>query len=145
MQILWRKLTLLVAALVFVGLLAHRARHYANLPARAEPEMPASVGEAEEREIHLQPGGKYTLADIEANGRTIPSRKFRGFRAQHDSNPKPGDRLCPVTQTKANPDCVWTIAGQLYQFCCPPCIDEFVRRAKEKPESIQPPDAYVER
>jgi hypothetical protein len=141
-----RKLTLMAFALLFVALVAHRVRRYAQLPATlAEPGMPAAVGEAEERAIHLEPGGKYTLADIEANGRMIPSQKYRGFRARHDFSPQPGDRLCPVSRTKANSDCTWTVGGFEYQFCCPPCIDEFVLLAKERPEDVQPPDAYVNR
>jgi hypothetical protein len=137
-----QKLTLLMIALSFVGLVAHRVKRSSDLPARlAESGMPASTGEAEEREIHLVPGGKYTQSDVEANGRTIPSQKYRGFRAQHDYHPKPGDWICPVTRTKASPDCTWTIGGRIYHFCCPPCIDEFVRIAKEKPEGFPPPDA----
>jgi hypothetical protein len=143
-QTVLRKLTLLAFAVLFAGLVAHRVWRYAQLPVtRAEPEMPAAVGESEGRKIHLEPGGKYTLADIKANGRTIPSQKYRGFRARHDFNPEPGDRLCPVTRTKANPDCTWTVGGMVYQFCCPPCIDEFVLLAKERPEDVQLPDAYV--
>lgn len=141
---LWRKLTLLLLALTFAGLIAHRALRYADWPVTpAEAGMPEAVGEAKEREIHLKPGGKYTLADIDANQRTIPSQKYRGFQARHDANPRPGDRLCPVTRTRANPECTWTVGGQVYQFCCPPCIDEFVQQAKETPEAIQPPHAYV--
>lgn len=139
-----RKLTLLAIALVFVGLVAHRVWRTVDLPARQAPrEMPAQLEEAEEREVHLVPGGKYTLADIEANGRAVPSQKYRGFRARHDSNPRPGDRLCPVTRTRANPDCTWIVGGQVYQFCCPPCIDEFVRLAKQHPDQALPPEAYV--
>jgi hypothetical protein len=105
--------------------------------------MPRQVADQEEQRLYLSPGGYYTVADIKANG-TLPSQKFRGFRASHDSNPQPGDRLCPVTQTKANRECTWIIGGQRYQFCCPPCIAEFVRLAKERPEQIQSPDAYVQ-
>jgi hypothetical protein len=143
-QTMWQKLTLLAIALVFVGLVAHRVWRSAELPMKTtEAEMPARVGEAEERELHLVPGGKYTRADIEANGRTVPSQKYRGFQARHDYNPRPGDQLCPVTRTKASPDCSWTIGGRAYQFCCPPCIDEFVRLAKQHPDRVFPPETYV--
>lgn len=141
-----QKLTLLAIGLLFAGLVAHRVRRYADLPTkRSETPMPALLGEAEERELHLAPGGKYTRADIETNGETVPSQKYRGFRARHDVNPRTGERLCPVTRTKASSDCTWTVGGRVYQFCCPPCIDEFVRLAKQSPEDIQPPDAYVQR
>ncbi len=115
---------------------------FARPAAEHLPEMPAKIGENEERDLYLVPGGAYTATDIEANGRMVPSQKYRGFRARHDLDPGPGDRLCPVTRTKANPDCTWTIAGRTYQFCCPPCIDEFVRLAKEHPDRLLPPKAY---
>ena len=141
-----QKMTLLAIGLSFVGLVAYRVWRSADLPqVRSEASMPALLGEVEERELHLAPAGKYTRADIRANGGTVPSQKYRGFRARHDYNPRPGDRLCPVTRTKASPDCTWTVGGRVYQFCCPPCIDEFVRLAKERPENVQPPDAYVQR
>jgi hypothetical protein len=105
--------------------------------------MPAKVVDAEERELYLTPGGKYTAADIEANGRLTASEKFRGFRAQHDFAPEPGDRVCPVTRTKADPRCAWLVGGKEYLFCCPPCVDEFVRLAKERPEEVRDPGEYV--
>lgn len=117
--------------------------HLSFRHAAEHPEMPAAIADAEERALHLVSGGKYTEDDIVANGRTIPSQKYRGFQARHDYDPKPGDLLCPVTRTKANPECQWTIGGETYQFCCPPCIDEFVRQAKENPEDVKPPDAFV--
>ena len=107
-------------------------------------EMPAPVAVAAEQQLHLGPGGKYTEDDIKANGRTVPSQKYRGFRARHDHDPQSGDQLCPVSRTKANPACYWVVGGQMYQFCCPPCIDEFVRLAKEQPENIKPPNTYVQ-
>jgi hypothetical protein len=140
-----QKLTLLVFALLFVALVALRVWRSAELHAnRLEPQMPLPIAEAEQRELYLTPAGKYTLADIEANGRILPAQRYRGFRARHDINPELGDRLCPVTRTKANSACTWIIDGREYEFCCPPCIDEFVRLAKERPESIQRPEAYVQ-
>jgi hypothetical protein len=139
----WQKLFLLAIAVLFMGLVAHRiwrAEHL--LTTKADPPMPSRTGDAEEQALHAVPGGKYTRADIELNGK-IPSRKYRGYRARHDYDPVRGDRLCPVTRTKANLDCTWHIDGQLYMFCCPPCIDEFVRLAKEHPDRVLPPDYYV--
>ena len=134
-----QKLVLFAVALLFIGLVAHRVW---RATARS-PEMPAQLGEAEEQDLHLAPGGSYTQADIEANGRMVPSQKYRGFQARHDYDPRRGDRLCPVTRTKASPDCTWNVGGQVYQFCCPQCIDEFVRLAKQHPHRILPPEAYV--
>ena len=131
--------------LLFVALVGQRIYRYATFePVRPEPEMPRPVVDAEERELYLTAGGAYTEADIAANGPTLPSQKYRSFRANHDLQPRPGDRLCPITRTKADPNCTWIVAGRSYEFCCPPCIAEFVRLAKEKPERIQPPEAFVQ-
>ena len=141
---MWRNLTLAAIAALFVGLVAHRVWRYAQTSASSSSrDMPALVGEAEARKLHLAPAGKYTLADIEANDRQVSSEKYRSFQTRHDFDPQPGDRLCPITRTRANPECRWTIGGREYEFCCPPCIDEFVRLAKERPEEILPPEAYV--
>lgn len=105
--------------------------------------MPFHAADAEERELFSSPAGAYTLADIEANGALIPLEKYQGFRAEHDFRPQPGDQLCPITRTKANRDCTWIVGGQVYEFCCPPCIAEFVRQAKEHPERILPREAYT--
>lgn len=107
-------------------------------------EMPAPVAATEERQLHLVPGGKYTVDDIAANGHLVPSLKYRGFQARHDHDPQPGDQVCPVSRTKADPACSWIVGGQEYLFCCPPCIDEFVRLAKEQPQNAKPPAAYVQ-
>ncbi len=106
-------------------------------------QMPEKVSDDKERDLYLTPGGIYTQADIEANGSMTATERFRGIRSQHDLKPVPGDRICPVTLTKANPSFSWTIGGQEYLFCCPPCVDEFLRQAKEDPESILPPESYV--
>ena len=47
-----------------------------------------------------------------------------------------------MTDTKANPLFTWFIGGKPYEFCCPPCVDEFLQRAKERPGEIKDPDAY---
>ena len=106
-------------------------------------EMPAKKGTDEERSLFLTPGGAYTAADIAANGATVPTVKYKGVRAQHDDNPKPGDKICPISKTKANPKFTWVVGGKTYEFCCIPCIEEFVVLAKEKPGDIKDPKDYV--
>lgn len=109
----------------------------------AEEAMPEKVSDEEERQLYLTPGGAYTQADIEANGNETASVKFKGFMAKHDLMPKVGDRICPITLTKANPECTWIIGGKSYEFCCPPCVDEFVTLAKSSPSEIKDPEFYV--
>ncbi len=106
--------------------------------------MPAAVNGAEEQRLYFTPGGKYTQADIDANGKLPAGAKFRGFMSKHDMSPKPGDIICPVTFTKANPKIEWQVDGKKYLFCCPPCVDEFVRIAKEEPDSLKAPGDYVQ-
>ena len=104
--------------------------------------MPDKVADAAERELYLTPGGHYTVADIEANGTVTASQKFKGVPAKHDMKPKPGDKICPITMTKANPKFGWVVGGKTYEFCCPPCVDEFVAQAKAGGEIGEPED-YV--
>lgn len=106
--------------------------------------MPAAVSGAEEQKLYFTPGGKYTQADIDANGKLPAGVKFRGLMTKHDMAPKTGDFICPVTFTKANPKVEWQIDGKKYLFCCPPCVDEFVRMAKEEPDSLKAPEDYVQ-
>ncbi len=106
-------------------------------------QMPAKKGSAEEQALFLSPGGLYTDADIKANGSTVPSVKYAGIRAQHDDNPKAGEKICPISKTKANPRFTWVVGGKTYEFCCIPCIEEFVHIAKERPGEIRDPSAYV--
>lgn len=108
-------------------------------------EMPSKVADEEEKKLYLSPGGIYTLADIQANGNLTASQKYSGFQATHDLKPKVGDKICPVTLTKANPKCTWIVGGKTYEFCCPPCVDEFVTLAKTKPEDVKQPDQYIKR
>ncbi len=64
--------------------------------------------------------------------------------SKHDMNPKPGEKICPVTFTKANAKIEWQLDGKKYLFCCPPCVDEFVRTAKEEPDQWKEPEDYVQ-
>ena len=97
---------------------------------------------AEQQGLFLTPGGKYGQADIEANGNTIAARKFEDHEADHDLAPTKGGWLCPVASARSEPGFAWVVAGQSYRFCCSPCVDEFVRLAKEQPGRIKPPGAY---
>lgn len=97
----------------------------------------------EEKKLYLTPGGIYTKQDIIDNGNMTASQKFKGFVPTHDLKPKKGDRICPITLTKANPKCSWIINGKEYWFCCPPCVEEFVKLAKEHSEQVKLPEEYV--
>lgn len=110
-----------------------------------EDGMPAKVGDQKERELYLMPGGQYTEADIVANGSVTAGQKFKGLRSSHDMSPKVGDKICPVTETKANPAFTWVVGGQRYEFCCPPCVDEFVKAAKAETAQLKPPSEYVKK
>lgn len=106
-------------------------------------EMPESLPAEEEKKLYLTAGGKYTEADIKANGGMTATQKFKGLTSSHNMFPKEGDQICPVTKTKANPKFTWIVDGKSYQFCCPPCVDEFVTMAKERPEEMKTPDDYI--
>lgn len=108
--------------------------------------MPKGVaGTQSERELFLTPGGVYTKADIDANGNTIPSEKFVGIRWTHDDDLKAGDKVCPVTANKADQRCAWIVNAKQYEFCCAPCLDKFVKWAKERPEKIKDPQEYIQK
>ena len=113
----------------------------------ADAAMPGKVSDEAEKKLYLTPGGLYTQADIEANGHMTASEKFKGFRAKHDLHPKPGDKICPVTLTLANPACTWVIGGKKYEFCCPPCVDNFLEMAKndQTAKDILAPEEYVKK
>jgi hypothetical protein len=119
-----------------MGFSTQRADH-------AGDAMPEGKEGAEARELYLTSGGVYTAADIEANGNITAPQKFKGMTASHDLKPAPGDKICPVTLTKANPKFSWIVGGKTYEFCCPPCIDEFVALAKTDPSQIKEPNSYV--
>ena len=73
------------------------------------------------------------------------SQKFRGIAPSHDLKPKSGDKICPITLTKANPKFTWVVGGKPYEFCCPPCVEEFVKQAKEQPEEIKDPGDFIKK
>lgn len=98
-----------------------------------------------EQSMFFTESGLYTKADIAKNGKLTPAEKFKGVASKHDFRPKPGDTICPITQTRANPKFTWWIGGKEYKFCCPPCIEEFVRMARDEPEKIKPPEAYLKK
>lgn len=94
--------------------------------------------------LALKPGGIYTAADIKANGNTTPAEKYKGKKLGHgEDDPKPGDKICPISKSKANPDCVWIIQGQTYEFCCLPCVDQFIRLAHNNPAKVKDAKEYV--
>ena len=108
-----------------------------------QEEMPAGLPAAEEQALYFTAAGKYTEDDIKTNGGLTASQKFKGILSSHNMKPKPGDRICPVTLTKANPKFTWIVDGRPYQFCCPPCVDEFVKTAKQQPDEVKLPDTYI--
>lgn len=128
---------LLVVAMVAIASLYIISRR------STESEMPEKVVDSAEEELYLTASGSYTTADIVANGNQTASQRYKWFRAKHDFNPKSGDKICPITRTKANPACSWIIGGNEYYFCCPPCIDEFLMTAKSDASKIEPPSFYI--
>ncbi len=118
---------------------------FKSKPAEHDEGMPGKVSDDAERQLYLTPGGKYTAEDIKANGNVTATVKFKGLKSSHDMSPKLGDKICPITKTKANPDFTWIVGGKSYEFCCPPCVDEFVKMAKSMPDEIKPPEDFVKR
>jgi hypothetical protein len=116
--------------------------HSAEATAGGHDGMPTKRADDEAAKLFRTAGGLYSEADIQANGIQPPSEKYRGIRSKHDAEAKPGDQTCPISETLANPLFTWVIGGKTYEFCCPPCIEEFVAIAKEKPASVKPPEAY---
>jgi YHS domain-containing protein len=104
--------------------------------------MPAKRTDDAAGKLFGTAGGLYTADDIKVNGTRTPDEKYKGIRAKHDAEPKAGDKICPISETLANPQFTWVIGGKTYEFCCTPCIEEFVSTAKEKPENVKPPGAY---
>lgn len=109
------------------------------------PTMPSKLVDSEAKELYLSPGGRYTAEDIVANGNMTAMQKFKGIKSAHDMNPNAGDKICPITETKANPNFSWVIDGKTYEFCCPPCVDEFVKLAKESSEPLPDPETFLKK
>ena len=99
----------------------------------------------EDEILFLTPGGIYTEADIEKNGRTTPFKKYKDVHIQHDMRPKKGELLCPITMTKVNLNLYWFINGKKYYVCCPPCFTELIKLAKEKPDELLSPEEYIKK
>lgn len=104
--------------------------------------MPPKRTDPAAEKLFGTPGGVYTEADIKANGPKTPAEKYKGIKSSHNTEAKPGDKICPISETLANPQFTWVVGGQTYEFCCVPCIEEFVTAAKEKPATVKPPDVY---
>lgn len=98
-----------------------------------------------EASIFFTPGGQYTAQDIARNGTQAPSVKFGDISSVHDMNPEKGTLVCPITKTKANPLFYWWVGGKKYTFCCPPCIEEFVLKAKKSKVPLPPPQSFVQK
>lgn len=114
-------------------------------PHEETPAMPAALPSDVQSTLYRNPAGGYSRADIEANGLAAPQEKYRSMTPRHNPRPARGERVCPITQTKADARFSWIIGGKRYLFCCPPCIDEFVQRARTEPGAIRQPEAYVKR
>ncbi len=119
--------------------LGHGDRRHAAMPA-----VP-TAGSKKERDLFLTAGGIYTEGDIQANGKTVPREKFKGIDWPHDDITQVGEKICPVTDNKADPRCTWVVGGEIYEFCCHPCLTKFVTWAKSEADKtrIKSPDHYV--
>ena len=106
------------------------------------PTVSDAESERAEAALYADPGGLYTAKDVAANGRRPASQKFAGERPRHDDRPAAGERVCPVSRARADDRFIWVVSGKEYRFCCPPCIDEFLVTAKERPDEIRDPDSY---
>lgn len=121
-----------------IGLASLDTADHSGMSMRAHLEAHFKV----EDSVFRTPGGLYTQADIDKNGDQTPAVKFDGIPSRHDIQPRKGDLLCPITMTKANPNFYWWIAGKRYTFCCPPCIEEMVIKAKKAHGSLPPPESF---
>jgi len=98
-----------------------------------------------EQSLFFSESTLYTKADMKRNGPLTAAEKYKGIPSRHDFRPKAGELVCPITNTRANPKFTWYVNGKLYTFCCPPCIEEFIRIAKHEPDRIKSPEAYVKK
>jgi hypothetical protein len=109
-----------------------------NQPKREAPEAKKTSTE----DLYTKPGGLYTEADIKANGTHRAVEKYKGL-AHAEATLKEGDKYCPISKEKANPECSWVINGQCYEFCCPPCVERFLKLAHNEPEKVKDAKFYV--
>ena len=93
-------------------------------------------------DLYRTPGGIYTAADIKANGDVPPKVKFKGI-AHREEALKVGDKMYPISKEKASSEVTWVIAGERYEFCCPPCVERFLKLAHNEPEKVKKPAEYV--
>ncbi|MBC7805704.1 MAG: hypothetical protein H7145_06085 [Akkermansiaceae bacterium] len=114
-------------------------------PANALPIRGGKPLSAADKKLFLAPGGLYTASDIAANGGTSPYQKYAGVIPMHDAKVNPGDPVCPISETKPNAKLPWVIGGNTYTFCCPPCIGEFVTKAKTTPSLVKSPQEYIKK
>ena len=125
-----------------IGNGAHSHGALSSAQQNADKEQHTKV----EADIFKKPGGLYTQADIDRNGPQTPSQKYDGIMARHDLKVARGERICPITETKANASFTWWMNGKAYEFCCPPCVEEFVLKAKRGDAvAMKAPEAYVKR
>ncbi len=112
-------------------------------PANALPASAAKPLSTADKALFLTPGGIYTPSDIAANGNTSAYLKYASVGIEHDTKVNTGDPVCPISETKPNPALTWVVNAKKYTFCCPPCIAEFVKKAKTNPAAIKSPEEYV--
>jgi hypothetical protein len=98
----------------------------------------------ESEQLFFAPGGAYTEADVTANGDLTPYERFRGIEIVH-RDAVAGETICPVSGSRGNPAITWRIGGESYSFCCPPCIEDLVRIAKDSPQDLKPAAHFVKR
>jgi hypothetical protein len=114
--------------------------------ASAGAAMPKQQPGEKMRKLYATAKGKYTEADIKANGPGVTATdRYGNEMSDHTDDPQPGERICPISKTKANPKFTWVVGGETYQFCCTPCINEFVNKAQERPDEIKRPTDYVKK
>jgi len=123
-----------------VSIQGHSLTFQFNLPDSPDGKKRALESE---KALVINPKGKYTRADVAAMGKNLPSEQFKGIKVVHSLRKSVGDVVCPVTRAKADTRITWQVNGQIYQFCCSPCITEFVNWAQEYPESIVAPEDLV--
>ena len=111
-------------------------------PEGALPTEGQKTVTAADRALFLIPGGVYTASDVKANGNTSPAVRYPNYIPAHEAKVIAGSQVCPISETRPDPALKWIIGGKEYIFCCPPCITEFVQKAKKSPAIIKSPREY---